>query len=115
MPTSVTGLVTEAPAICTCPDVALINPAPIIRSVVLPQPLGPTIEMNSDSPTSTLTGPRASTPPGPVPEVCLQHRVHRVGRAPNRILPRLDRGGDEATDKIRLLIDQVLLGNQSVG
>ncbi len=47
MPISVRGASTVSPSAMTTPLEGAIRPAAIINSVLLPQPLGPTIEMNS--------------------------------------------------------------------
>ncbi len=47
MPISVRGASTVSPSAMTTPLEGAIRPAAIISSVLLPQPLGPTIEMNS--------------------------------------------------------------------
>ncbi len=60
-PASGRGLVTISPPQRTVPEDALSRPARMRSSVVLPQPLGPTTEMNSLSPMSTLTSDSATT------------------------------------------------------
>ena len=47
MPISVRGATTVSPSTMTAPLDGAIRPAAIISRVLLPQPLGPTIEMNS--------------------------------------------------------------------
>ena len=52
---------TGLPPTVTSPAVGSIRPPTISISVLLPQPLGPTIETNSPSPTSSETSCIAST------------------------------------------------------
>ena len=54
---------TSLPAILTSPPLGSIRPPTISSSVLFPQPLGPTIETNSPSPTSSETSCIASTEP----------------------------------------------------
>ncbi len=43
------------PKTCTVPRLGASSPAPTLSSVLLPQPVGPTTETNSPSPTLKLT------------------------------------------------------------
>src|SRR5581483_8095658 len=60
MPTPAFGPVTSEPPMRTAPAVARSRPATIRKSVLLPQPLGPSSEMNFPSGISRLTCCRAS-------------------------------------------------------
>ncbi len=63
MPTSVWGRSTSLSPIVMVPELYGIRPATILRMVVLPQPLGPTIATNSDCLMSMLTSAQASMTP----------------------------------------------------
>ena len=63
IPTSVCGRSTTLPPTVIVPEVYGTRPATILRMVVLPQPLGPTIATNSDCRMSRLTSTQASTAP----------------------------------------------------
>ena len=63
MPTSVCGRSTRLPPTVISPAVYGTSPATILRMVVLPQPLGPTMATNSDWRMSRSTSAQASTAP----------------------------------------------------
>src|SRR5262252_7537471 len=63
MPSSCTGPVTGLPATSIAPSVVGSRPAIMLSSVLLPQPLGPTIETNSPRPIARLTSSTACTSP----------------------------------------------------
>src|SRR5579862_167266 len=62
-PRSVPGSRTARPSSSTSPEDACSRPATMRKNVVLPQPLGPTTEMNSPRATSRLMPRSASRPP----------------------------------------------------
>src|SRR3984957_4594669 len=62
-PRSEPGSFTERPSSSTSPDEARSRPATMRKNVVLPQPLGPTTEMNSPRSTSRLMPRSASRSP----------------------------------------------------
>ena len=63
---SVRGPLTRSPPMVTAPLEAGSSPAAIISSVLLPQPLGPTIERNSPRRSLTETWSSARTGPSRV-------------------------------------------------
>ena len=63
MPTSVCGRSTTRPPTLIAPRLYGMSPATILRIVVLPHPLGPTIATNSDWRMSRVTSTHASTAP----------------------------------------------------
>ena len=63
MPTSVSGRSTGLPPTVIEPAVCGTRPATILRMVVLPQPLGPTMATNSDCRMSRSMSAQASTGP----------------------------------------------------
>src|ERR1051326_5700310 len=63
MPSSCTGPATGLPATSIAPSVVGSSPAIMLSSVLLPQPLGPTIETNSPRPIVRLTSSTACTSP----------------------------------------------------
>jgi hypothetical protein len=74
MPADVTGAVMALPARNTWPDEGSRNPATSDRIVLLPQPLGPTMDTNWPASKSKDTLRSASTPP------CLPNHMDTLSR-----------------------------------
>src|SRR3989338_2910241 len=117
---------TTRPAMRTSPPSGASNPATHLRSVVLPEPLAPTMTKNSPSATSRSSPLRAATLPPPTANSLaswrmeiigssIPHARHRIGRhlpeifcpAPLRCRPALAFPSDLIHGGVKFYIETV--------